>query len=102
MAEAKDSQNNVLQQQNVELETNLIGEGDTSPELLLAQRHRRRRYRNNRSTRHRYNRRTRNQRHYRGRRRYPRIRYSGQYYRRGQWQLVRDRRGRLMYDWRRH
>ncbi|MCG6138250.1 MAG: hypothetical protein MET45_27085 [Nostoc sp. LLA-1] len=102
IAEAKDSNNNVLHQQNVELETNLIGEGDTSPELLLAQRHRRRRYRSNRSTRHRYNRRTRNQRHYRGRRRYPpRINYSGQSYRRGRWKLVRDRRGRLMYDWRR-
>ncbi|WP_227789134.1 MULTISPECIES: hypothetical protein [unclassified Nodularia (in: cyanobacteria)] len=92
MAEAKDNNvNNVLHQQNVELETNLVG-GDTSPELLLAHRHNRR-YRRRPSTGNQYNRRrTRNQ----------RIRYSGQYYRRGRWQLVRDRHGRLMYDWRRH
>ncbi|WP_272068247.1 hypothetical protein [Nodularia sphaerocarpa] len=84
MAEAKDSNvNNVLHQQNVELETNLV-EGDISPELLLAHRHHQRRYRRKRSTRH------------------QRIRYNGQYYRRGRWQLVRDRHGRLMYDWRRH
>jgi len=83
MAEAQDSNiNNVLHQQNVELETNLMG-GDTSPELLLAHRHNRR-YRRKRSTRH------------------QRIRYNGQYYRRGRWQRVRDRHGRLMYDWRRH
>jgi hypothetical protein len=104
MAEAKDSHvNNVLHQQNVELNTDVIGEGDTNSELLLARRHHRRRYRSNRSTRHRYHRRTRHQRRYhrRVRRHVPRINYSGQYYRRGRWQLVRDRRGRLMYDWRR-
>lgn len=102
MAEAKDSNvNNVLHQQNVELETNLVG-GDTSPELLLAHRHNRRRYRRRPSTGNHYQRRTRNQRRHYGKRRYQRIRYSGQYYRRGRWQLVRDRHGRLMYDWRRH
>ncbi|MDP5337244.1 MAG: hypothetical protein NWQ28_01530, partial [Nodularia sp. (in: cyanobacteria)] len=95
IAEAKDSNvNNVLHQQNLELETNLV-EGDTSPELLLAHRKHKRRYRKRRSTGHHYHRRRRNQ-------RYQRIRYQGQHYRRGRWQRVRDRHGRLMYDWRRH
>ncbi|MBW4555841.1 MAG: hypothetical protein KME59_07875 [Trichormus sp. ATA11-4-KO1] len=89
IAEAKDSNvNNVLQ-------TNLMEE-DATPELLLAHRHHRRRYRNRRYKRHHYHRRMRHQ------RRYQRIRYRGQHYRHGQWQLVQDRRGRLMYDWRRY
>lgn len=104
MAEAKNSHvDNVLHQQNVELNTDVIGEGDPNSELLLA-RHNRRRYRRHRSTRNRrrYQQRIRHQRRYRHRRQHvPRINYSGQYYRRGRWKLVRDRRGRLMYDWRR-
>ncbi|TVP63928.1 MAG: hypothetical protein EA343_06535 [Nodularia sp. (in: Bacteria)] len=102
MAEAKDSNvNNVLHQQNVELETNLVG-GDTSPELLLAHRHHRRHYRRQPSTGNHYNRRRPNQRHYHRKQGVQPIRYNGQYYRHGRWQLVRDRHGRLMYDWRRY
>ena len=101
MAEAKDigsrdwvenGLNTQLTEQVVELETNLAA-GDTSQEILLAQRHNRRRYRHGRR---------RYRQHYHGRRRYPRSYYRGQYYRHGRWQRVRDRHGRLMYDWRRY
>ena len=106
IAEAKVSNvDNVLQPQNVELETNLVEvDTNTSPELLLAHNHRRH-YRRRRRTQHHYNRRRRNHRHYNRRNRHQRIRrihYRGPYYRRGRWELVRDRHGRLMYDWRRY
>ncbi|AFY50975.1 hypothetical protein Nos7524_5252 [Nostoc sp. PCC 7524] len=110
MAEAKDigtrdwvenGLNTQLTEQVVELETDLAA-GDTSQEILLAQRHNRRHYRHGRRRyRQHYNGR-RYRRHYNGRRRYPRSYYRGQYYRHGRWQRVRDRYGRLMYDWRRY
>ena len=100
MAEAKDSsENNVLHQQNLALEINLLGE-DTSPELLLA--HHYRQHAADDAPHH-YNHRRRNhRRHDNSKNRYQRSRYNGQYYRHGRWQLVRDRHGRLMYDWRRY
>ncbi|MBH8551175.1 hypothetical protein I8751_02010 [Nostocaceae cyanobacterium CENA357] len=105
LAQAKDSSlNNVPN----ESETNLV-EG-TNGELLLTQRrnrrhhyrHRRGRNRQHyrRGTRRNYYRRGRNRQHY-YRRRYRSINYSGQRYRHGQWELVRDRHGRLMYNWQR-
>ncbi len=106
LAQAKDSSlNNVSNEQSHELETNLV-EG-TSGELLLTHRqNRRHRYRRG-TQRHHYRRR--NRQHYRRgrnrqhyyRRGYRSINYSGQNYRRGQWELVRDRHGRLMYNWQR-
>ncbi|GAX36748.1 hypothetical protein [Nodularia sp. NIES-3585] len=102
MAEAKDSNvNNLLHHQNVELETSLVG-GDTSPELLLAHRHHRRRYRSKPSTGNQYNRRKRHQQNYHRKQGVQRTRYNGQYYRHGRWQKVRDRHGRLIYDWRKY
>ncbi|MEA5514312.1 hypothetical protein [Nodularia sp. UHCC 0506] len=102
IAEAKDSNvDNVLHQQNLELETSLLG-GDASSESLLAHRVRRRHYRRRRRTRHHYNRRRRNHRHYYRRNRYRRTNNHGQRYRHGRWQLVRDRHGRFIYDWRRY
>ncbi|MEA5506551.1 hypothetical protein VB735_26305 [Halotia wernerae UHCC 0503] len=100
LAQAKDSSlNNVLNEQSHESETNLV-EG-TSGELLLTRRRtQRHHYRRGRGNRRHYYRRGRNRQHY-YRRRYRSIHYSGQYYRHGQWELVRDRHGRLMYNWRR-
>lgn len=94
LAQAKDSNlNNVPNEQNHELETNLV-EGE-SGKLLLTQRRTRRHYYRQRNRQHYYGRR-RNRRHS-----YRRSHRSGQYYRRGQWELMRDRHGRLMYEWQR-
>ncbi|MBW4687471.1 MAG: hypothetical protein KME40_20755 [Komarekiella atlantica HA4396-MV6] len=97
LAQAKDSSLNNVPSEHNESETNLV-EG-TSGELLLTQRRTRRHYYRRGTRRHYYGRR-RHQRHY-YRRRYRSGRYSRQYYRRGQWELVRDRHGRLIYDWQR-
>ena len=84
MAEAKNTDlNYVLYHQNAGVETSFMGE-DTNPEVLLA---------------HRYNR-SRIRRHHHNYR--PRRYYSAAHYRHGRWQLVRDRHGRLIYDWHRH
>lgn len=101
IAEAKENiQNHLVTEQSVDAETNLLG--GNSEELLLAhRRYRRHRYR--RRYRQHYYRRRRNRRHYyRHHRRYRNRRYYGQYYRNGQWELVRDRHGRLIYDWSRY
>ncbi|MBD2358653.1 hypothetical protein H6G41_29280 [Tolypothrix sp. FACHB-123] len=96
-AEAKDNTVNNVLEQGVDAQTQLAGE--QSEELLLAHRHTRRRY--HRRQRHRqYYQRYRNRHHYH-RRRYRSTHYRGQPYRYGQWELVRDRHGRLMYDWQR-
>ncbi|MBD2342938.1 hypothetical protein [Anabaena subtropica] len=119
LVEAKEStQNNVLNEQSIEAETNLVA--GESGELLLAHHHRRqhyygrrraRRYYHGRRRRGHYYRRRNHNRHYyrqyyRHRRShgryYRRARYHGQYYRNGGWELVRDRYGRLVYEWRRH
>jgi hypothetical protein len=91
VAQAKDSSlNNVHNEQSHESEKNLVEGTNGEGELLLTQRRNRRdHYRRGRNRRHYY------------RRRYRSGRYSGQYYRRGQWELVRDRHGRLMYEWQR-
>ncbi|WP_193196952.1 hypothetical protein [Nostoc sp. MG11] len=96
LAQAKDSSLNDVPNEHHESGTNLV-EG-TSGELLLTQRRNRRHYNRRRNRQHYYGR-QRNRRHYY--RRYRSGRYSGQYYRRGQWEIVRDRHGRLMYEWQR-
>ncbi|MEH2464947.1 hypothetical protein [Nostoc sp.] len=98
LAEAKDNTlNNVLNQQSIDAQTKLVGE--QSEELLLAHRYTRRRYhRRHRAGKYYY------RRHYRRhhyRRHYRSIGYHGQRHRHGEWELVRDRHGRLMYDWQR-
>ncbi|MGJ5634840.1 hypothetical protein [Nostoc sp. CALU 1950] len=99
LAEAKDNTpNHVLNEQNIDAQTNLVGE--QSEELLLARRRNRRRYHRRQRTGRYYYQRQRNRRHH-YRRRYRSIGYKGQRYRRGDWELVRDRHGRLMYDWQR-
>ncbi|MEH2453017.1 hypothetical protein [Nostoc sp.] len=93
LAEAKDNTpNHVFNEQSVDAQTKLVGE--QSEEFLLAHRQRRRHHRWRRTGRYYY------QRHHH-RRRYRSIRYHGQRYRHGEWELVRDRHGRLMYDWQR-
>lgn len=100
LAQAKDiSLNNVLNEQSLDAETNLVG--DANGELLLAHRRSRRRYHRRQRNRHYYYQRHRIRRHY-YRRRYRYGRYHGQPYRNGEWELVRDRHGRLIYDWQRH
>lgn len=102
LAEAKDNTNNVLNEQSLNAETNVVG--DPNGELLLAHRRHRRRYRRyhrRQRNRHYYYQRHRSRRHY-YRRRYRYGRYHGQPYRHGGWELVRDRHGRLMYDWQRY
>jgi hypothetical protein len=95
LAEAKDNTlNNVLNEQSLDTQTKLVGE--KSEELLLAHRRTRRRYHRRQRTRQYYYQRQRTRRHY-----YRRVRYHGQPYRHGEWELVRDRHGRLMYDWQR-
>ncbi|MBD2203703.1 hypothetical protein H6G33_34615 [Calothrix sp. FACHB-1219] len=98
LAEAKDTTlNHVFNEQSIDTQTKLLGE--QSEELLLAHQQNRQRYhRRQRTGRYYQHRRTRKH-YYRGR--YRSIRYRGQPYRHGEWQLVRDRHGRLMYDWRR-
>jgi hypothetical protein len=99
LAQAKDTTlNHVLNEQSVDAQTKLVGE--QSEELLLAHRRTRRRYhRRQRTGQYNYQR-QRNRRHdYR--RRYRSVHYRGQPYRHGEWELVRDRHGRLMYDWQR-
>lgn len=99
LAEAKDNTlNNVLNEQSLDAQTKLVGE--QGEELLLAHRRNRRRYHRRQRTRQYYYQRQRNRR-YHYRRRYRSIRYHGQPYRRGEWELVRDRHGRLIYDWQR-
>ena len=99
LAEAKDNTlNNVLNEQSLDAQTKLVG--GQSEELLLAHRRTRRRYHRRQRTRRYYYQRQRNRQHY-YRRRYRSIRYHGQPYRHGEWELVRDRHGRLMYDWQR-
>jgi hypothetical protein len=98
LVEAKENtQNNVLNEQSIDAETNLV-EGENK-EILLAHRYYRRRYHGRRRVRGHYYRRRYHHRHY-YRRYYRRGRYHGQYYRHGGWDLVRDRHGRLIYDWR--
>lgn len=99
LVEAKEStQNNVLKEQTLEAETNLV-EGESRPILLAHYNHRRHYYGRRRYRRHYYRRRYHNGRYYR--QYYRRGRYHG-YYRHGGWQLVRDRHGRHIYDWRRY
>jgi hypothetical protein len=99
LAEAKDiTLNNVLHEQGLDAETSLVDEPNA--ELLLAHRRTRRRYHRRQRNRH-YYQRQRTRRHY-YRRRYRSGRYHGQPYRNGEWELVRDRHGRLMYDWQRY
>ncbi|MBE9035264.1 hypothetical protein [aff. Roholtiella sp. LEGE 12411] len=93
LAQAKDSSLNNVHSEHHESETNLV-EGTTG-ELLLTQRRTRRHYYRQRNRQHYYGRR-RNRRHS-----YRRSHRSGQYYRHGQWELMRDRHGRLMYEWQR-
>ncbi|BAY32844.1 hypothetical protein NIES2107_47380 [Nostoc carneum NIES-2107] len=98
LAEAKDTTlNHVFNEQSIDTQTTLLGE--QSEELLLAHRRTQRRYHRQRQS-GKYYQRHRNRKNYH-RRRYRSIRYRGQAYRYGQWELVRDRHGRLMYDWRR-
>ena len=107
LAEAKDNTlNNVLNQQSIDAQTKLVGE--QSEELLLAHRYTRRRYHRRHRTGKYYYRRHYGRDYYRRyyrrhyyRRHYRSIRYHGQGYRHGEWELVRDRHGRLMYDWQR-
>lgn len=99
LAEAKDNTvNNVLNEQALDAQTKLVGE--QSEELLLAHRRTRRRYHRRQRTGKYYYQRQRNRRHY-YRRRYRSVNYHGQPYRYGEWELVRDRHGRLIYDWQR-
>lgn len=99
LAEAKDNTpNNVLNEQGSDAHTKLVGE--QGEELLLAHRHTRRRYHRRQRSRRYYYQRQRNRRHY-YRRRYRSVNYYGQSYRHGEWELVRDRHGRLIYDWQR-
>ncbi|WGV24863.1 hypothetical protein [Halotia branconii] len=106
LAQAKDSSlNNVTNEQSQESETNLV-KGQSGELLLTRRRTRRQHYKRGRNRQH-Y--RQRNRQHYRQRRnrqhyyrrRYRSINYSGQRYRHGEWELVRDRHGRLMYNWQR-
>jgi hypothetical protein len=98
LAEAKDTTlNNVLNEQSLDPETKLVEQ--KSEELLLAQRRTRRCYHRRHRT-GQYYQRHRTGRHY-YRRRYRSGHYRGQPYRHGQWELVRDRHGRLIYDWQR-
>jgi hypothetical protein len=98
LAEAKDTTiNHVFNEQSLNAQTKLVGE--QSEELLLAHRRTRRRYHRRQRTGKYYQRQGNRQHYYR--RRYRSIRYHGQGYRHGQWELVRDRYGRLMYDWQR-
>ncbi|QFS49040.1 hypothetical protein [Nostoc sphaeroides] len=99
LAEAKDNTlNNVLKEPSLDAQIKLVGE--QSEELLLAHRRTRRRYhRRQRTGQYNYQRQQ-NRRHY-YRRRYRSVRYHGQPYRHGEWELVRDRHGRLIYDWQR-
>jgi hypothetical protein len=98
LAEAKDTTlNHVLNEQSLNAQIKSVEE--QSEELLLAHRRTRRRYHRRQRTRQYYqHQRTRRRYH---RRRYRSVRYRGQSYRYGQWELVRDRHGRLMYDWQR-
>ncbi|BAY09372.1 hypothetical protein [Calothrix sp. NIES-2098] len=91
------AENHVLNEQSLNPQTKVVGE--QGEELLLAHRHTRRRYHRRQRTRQYYYR-QRNRQHY-YRRRYRSIHYHGQPYRYGEWELVRDRHGRLMYDWQR-
>ncbi|WP_224092750.1 hypothetical protein [Nostoc sp. MS1] len=96
LVEAKENtQNNVLNEQSINAETNLV-EG-ASKEILLAHRYYRQRYHRRRVRSHHYRRRYYHRPYYRHY--YRRGRYYG-YYRHGGWELVRDRHGRLLYDWR--
>ncbi|AFY30919.1 hypothetical protein [Calothrix sp. PCC 7507] len=98
LAEAKDNTlNHVLNEQSLDVQTKLVGE--ESEGLLLAHRRTRRHYHRRQRTRQYYQRQRTRQHYYR--RRYRSVRYHGQPYRYGQWELVRDRHGRLMYDWQR-
>jgi len=98
LASAKDTNlNHVFNEQSLDAQTKLAEE--QSEELLLAHRRTRRRYHRRQRTRQ-YYQRQRNRRHY-YRQRYRSVRYRGQPYRHGEWGLVRDRHGRLMYDWQR-
>jgi hypothetical protein len=98
LAEAKDTTlNNVLNEQSLDAQKKLVEE--QSEELLLAQRRTGRCYRRRHRTGQYYHR-HRTGRHY-YRRRYRSGHYRGQPYRHGQWELVRDRHGRLIYDWQR-
>ncbi|MCC5617063.1 hypothetical protein LC605_18660 [Nostoc sp. CHAB 5836] len=99
LAQAKDTTlNHVLNEQSVDAQTKLVGK--QSEKLLLAHRRTRRHdHRRQRTGQYNYQR-QRNRRHdYR--RRYRSVHYRGQPYRHGEWELVRDRHGRLMYDWQR-
>ncbi|MEH2084790.1 MAG: hypothetical protein V7K89_33910 [Nostoc sp.] len=103
LVEAKDNTlNNVLNEQSIDVQTKLVGQ---SEEFLLAHRwtrrryHRRHHHRRHRSRKYYYQRQWNRRHHYR--RHYRSIGYYGPRYRHGEWDLVRDRRGRLMYDWQR-
>lgn len=98
LAEAKENTvDRVLNEQSIDAQTKLVEE--QSEELLLAHRRTRRHYHRHRRTRQYYQHRQNRRHHYR--RRYRSVRYRGQPYRHGEWELVRDRHGRLMYDWQR-
>ena len=98
LAEAKDNTlNHVLNEQSLDAQTKLVGE--QSEELLLAHRRTRRCYHRRQRTGQYYQRQWTRQHYYR--QRYRSVRYHGQPYRYGEWELVRDRHGRLMYDWQR-
>ncbi|BAY24848.1 hypothetical protein NIES2100_46450 [Calothrix sp. NIES-2100] len=98
LAEAKDTTpNHVLNEQSIDAQTTLVVE--QGEELLLAHRPTRRRYHRPHRTRQYYQRPGTRKHYYRGR--YRSVRYRGQPYRHGQWELVRDRHGRLIYDWQR-
>jgi len=100
LVEAKDSTlNHVLNEQSLDAQTKLVGE--QSEQLLLAHRRTRRCYHRRQRTGKYYYQRQWNRRNY-YRRCYRSIRYLGQPYRHGEWELVRDRHGRLMYDWQRY
>lgn len=97
LVEAKENtQNNVLNEQNIEANTNLVA-GESN--LLAHHHHKRHYYGRRRFRRHYYRRRYHHRPYYRHY--YRRGRYHG-HYRRGGWELVRDRHGRFIYDWRRH
>ncbi|WP_414753602.1 hypothetical protein [Anabaena sp. CCY 9910] len=109
LVEAKENTlNNALNEQTIGAETNLV-EGEHKEVLIAHRRYRRHYHGRRRARRHYYRRRYHNRHYYRhyyrhGRYRgryYRRANYHGQYYRHGGWQLVRDRHGRLMYDWHR-
>ncbi|WP_206757630.1 hypothetical protein [Nostoc sp. FACHB-110] len=91
LAQAKENTlNHVLNEHSLNTET-LVG--DSNRELLLAHRDNRRRYHRRQRNQHYYYQRQRTRRHYRY------GSYSGQPYRNGEWELVRDHHGRLMYEW---